>query len=123
MPSKTITAVDRGIVELKSGVENMEAQVEDLHRRISEYVYLSCSNNNENKLIVALARRKTQKATENLQANRKDVALTHLKMRKQLEDLLRKRLGSLEILQSTLVQVEGAAQDIEVRVLFPSYAS
>lgn len=101
----------------------MEAQVEDLHRRISEYVYLSCSNNNENKLIVALARRKTQKATENLQANRKDVALTHLKMRKQLEDLLRKRLGSLEILQSTLVQVEGAAQDIEVRVLFPSYAS
>lgn len=74
---------------------------------------------NESELIVAFARRKTQKATENLRANRKDVALTHLKMRKQLEDLLRKRLGSLEILQSTLVQVEGAAQDIEVRVSFP----
>lgn len=39
VPSKTITAVDRGIVELKSGVENMEAQVEDLNRRISEYVH------------------------------------------------------------------------------------
>ena len=65
--------------------------------------------------------RKTQKATKHLRANRKEVALTHLKMRKQLEDLLRKRLGSLEVLQSTLMQVEGAAQDIEVCTFYTHY--
>ena len=37
VPLRTITAIDRGIVELKSGVENMEAQVDDLNRRIAEY--------------------------------------------------------------------------------------
>ena len=37
VPLRAITAIDRGIVELKSGVENMEAQVDDLNRRIAEY--------------------------------------------------------------------------------------
>lgn len=40
--------------------------------------------------------------------------MTHLKSRKLYEELLAKRLGSLEILQSTLFQVETAAQDVEV---------
>lgn len=38
-----------------------------------------------------------------------------IKSRKLYEELLKKRLGSLEILQTTLIQVETAAQDIEVR--------
>jgi len=40
--------------------------------------------------------------------------MSYLKSKKQLEGLLAKRLGSLEILQSTLIQVEGAAGDVEV---------
>lgn len=40
--------------------------------------------------------------------------MSYLKSKKQLEDLLAKRLGSLEILQSTLIRVEGAAGDVEV---------
>lgn len=57
---------------------------------------------------------KTQKVSECLRANRKEVAMTHLKSRKLYEELLRKRLGSLEVLQSTLIHVETAAQDVEV---------
>jgi len=44
------------------------------------------------------------------------MALNHLRLRKQLEDLLSKRLGSLGTLESTLISVEAAAGDIEVFV-------
>ena len=45
---------------------------------------------------------------------RKEIAMSQLKSRKLYEELLGKRLGSLEVLQATLVQVETAAQDIQV---------
>lgn len=44
----------------------------------------------------------------------KSVALSYLRSRKQFEDVLAQRLGSLEILQSTLLRVEGAAENIQV---------
>ena len=44
------------------------------------------------------------------------MALNHLRLRKQLEDLLSKRLGSLGTLESTLISVEASAGDIEVFV-------
>ena len=44
------------------------------------------------------------------------MALNHLRLRKQLEDLLSKRLSSLGTLESTLISVEAAAGDIEVFV-------
>lgn len=47
----------------------------------------------------------------------KSLALSYLRSRKQLEDVLTQRLGSLEILQSTLLRVEAAAEDIRVRHL------
>lgn len=59
--------------------------------------------------------RRTQNASLALKNNRKEVALSHLRARKQLEDLLNKRLGALENLQSTLLSVERAAGDVEVR--------
>ena len=57
--------------------------------------------------------RKTRRAAQCV-SKRKDMALLHLTARKQLEEVRTKRLGSLEILQSTLLQVESAAQDVEV---------
>ncbi|KAH8116804.1 Snf7-domain-containing protein [Phellopilus nigrolimitatus] len=96
---RSITGIDRGILELKLGVENMEKQVEDINGRISE---------------------KTQKISECLRANRKEVAMAHLKSRRMYEELLRKRLGSLDILQSTLIQVETSAQDVEIMKQYES---
>ena len=55
-----------------------------------------------------------EKITLALRSKHKPIALSHLRSRKQLEDLLGKRLGSLEVLRSTLIRVEGAAGDVEV---------
>jgi charged multivesicular body protein 7 len=44
----------------------------------------------------------------------KTLALSYLRSRKQLEEVLTHRLGSLEILQSTLLRIEGAAENIQV---------
>lgn len=64
----------------------------------------------------------TEKITSALRSKRKPIALSYLRSRKQLEDLLGKRLGSLEVLQSTLIRVEGAAGDVEVCSLLLSHA-
>jgi hypothetical protein len=60
------------------------------------------------------AGRCNEKASSALRRKQKPVALTYLRSKKQLEDLLRKRLGSLELLESTLIRVEGAYGDVEV---------
>jgi len=44
------------------------------------------------------------------------MALSYLRSKKQLEELLVKRLGSLETLQGVLMKIENAANDIEVGV-------
>lgn len=58
--------------------------------------------------------RRTQQISDALRQKRKDTALTYLRARKQLEEVLKKRLGSLELLQSTLLRVVTSAGDIEV---------
>ena len=58
--------------------------------------------------------RRTEKASSALKQNRKEIALSHLRARKQLEDILVKRSKALENLESTLWTVEHAAGDVEV---------
>ena len=58
--------------------------------------------------------RHMQKAVNALRNAQKSVALGHLKLKRQLEDLLTKRLESLHTLESTLINVEGAAGNIKV---------
>ncbi|KIM87189.1 hypothetical protein PILCRDRAFT_815664 [Piloderma croceum F 1598] len=94
-----ITAVDRGILELKTAVENLHAQVDSIQRKIDD-----C----------------TEKIQSALRQKRKSIALSYLRSKKQLEDLLTKRLGSLETLQSTLIRVEGAAGDVEIMKSYES---
>ncbi|KAJ3744830.1 Snf7-domain-containing protein [Lentinula detonsa] len=88
-----INAVDRGILELKTAVENLHTQIEGLQRKIDV-----C----------------TQKASEALKQKRKPLALSYLRSKKLLDELLTKRLGALGNLEGTLIQVEGAAGDIEI---------
>ncbi|KAF7338138.1 hypothetical protein MVEN_02038600 [Mycena venus] len=90
--SRDITGVDRGILELKEAVSHLQAQVTEFERKMDEY---------------------TQKASAALKQKHKPVALTYLRSRKQIEDVLQKRLGSLETLHATLISVETAAGDVE----------
>jgi len=96
---REINGADRGILELRGAVQNLHAQVDGLQHKMDE-----C----------------TQKATAALQQKRKPVALSHIRLKKQLEDLLSKRLGSLNNLESTLLRVEAAAGDIEIMTLYES---
>jgi len=99
---REITAVDTGILELKTGVENLQAQVDDIQKQLT---------------------RRSDGITEALRAKRKEVAMNHLRMRKQLEALLVKRLASLETLQSTLIRVEAAAGDVEIMKSYQTSAA
>ncbi|PPQ63058.1 hypothetical protein CVT24_005913 [Panaeolus cyanescens] len=90
---RTITAVDRGILELKTAIRNLNAQVEALQRKINEW---------------------TKRASLALQQKQKPVAINYLKNRKEVEALLEKRLASLGTLESTLLTVEAAAGDVEI---------
>ena len=58
---------------------------------------------------------RTEKASNALRQKRKELALSHIRARKQYEDLLKKRLVSLDTLRSTLIRVEASAGDVEVR--------
>ncbi|TFY70266.1 hypothetical protein EVG20_g2735 [Dentipellis fragilis] len=97
-----ITFVDRGILELKNAVASLSAQVDNIHQKID-----GC----------------TAKASDALRAKRQAAALTYVRSRRQLEGLLKQRLGSLEILQSTLIRVEAAADDIQILKTYESSTS
>ena len=108
-----INPIDRGILELKYAVENLRAQVNGLQHKIHEF-----SRSAHTFLDTKLTRsfRCTQKASAALQQKHKEVAFSYLRSRKQLEELLAKRLGSLHTLESTFIRVEAAADDIEVDI-------
>ncbi|OBZ75418.1 hypothetical protein A0H81_04292 [Grifola frondosa] len=94
-----ITVVDAGILELKCAVEKLHAQVDTLQQKIDQRLL---------------------QASMALKQKRKELALSHLRARKQLEDVLKKRLGSLDLLQSTLLRVEASAGDVEIMKSYES---
>ncbi|KAJ3552379.1 hypothetical protein NM688_g4178 [Phlebia brevispora] len=94
-----ITAVDIGVLELKLAVTNLEASVQKIQGEIDE---------------------QSEKTAAALKQKRKEVAMSHLRARKRLDDLLKKRLGSLDILHSTLLRVEASAGDVQIMKSYES---
>ncbi|KAH7929705.1 Snf7-domain-containing protein [Leucogyrophana mollusca] len=90
---REVTVVDRGILELKTAVRNLREQVDNVQRKIDET---------------------SAEVSNALRLQRKPIALTRLRYKKHLEDLLSKRLGSLAQLESTMMSVEAAAGNIEI---------
>ncbi|KAG7453124.1 uncharacterized protein BT62DRAFT_880377 [Guyanagaster necrorhizus] len=88
-----ITAVDQGVLELKSAIAKLHDQIVGLQKKID----LS-----------------TQKAAEALKQKRQLIALSYIRSRKQLQDVLFKRLGALDTLEGTLIRVEVAAANVQV---------
>ncbi|KAL7283383.1 hypothetical protein ACG7TL_002813 [Trametes sanguinea] len=100
LPGETeVTAVDSGILALKTAVEKLQKQVDSLQSRIDE---------------------RTRTISEELRQKRKEIALIHLRSRKQLEEVRRKRVESLNLLESTLLRVETSAGDIEIMKSYES---
>ncbi|EJD41067.1 hypothetical protein AURDEDRAFT_90579 [Auricularia subglabra TFB-10046 SS5] len=88
-----ITEVDRGVLQMETAVVKLEAQVAEIQKQISE---------------------RAEKISTALRAAQKTLAMSYLRSRKQLEDLLSKRLGALETLQTQLSTVERAVGDAEI---------
>ncbi|KAH9946121.1 uncharacterized protein BXZ73DRAFT_36916 [Epithele typhae] len=97
-----VTAVDNGLLALKMAVDKLHTQVENVQRRMDE---------------------RTQQASNALRHKRQETAMSYLRSRKQLQEVLKKRLISLELLQSTLLRVETSAGDIEIMKSYESSTS
>ncbi|CCM04593.1 uncharacterized protein FIBRA_06774 [Fibroporia radiculosa] len=91
--SRDITPVDEGLLEIKTALTKLQAQIDGLQKQID---------------------RRSQQVSVALRQKRKEVALSHLRTKKQLEDLLSKRVNSLDTLQFTLHRVEASAGDVEI---------
>ena len=93
-------------------MENLQAQIDGIQPKIDE---LSGPRRIKDRIPTPLTfYRTTRKASSALRLKQKTVALSYLRSRKQLEEILTKRIGSLETLESMLMRVESAAGDIEV---------
>ncbi|KAG8748278.1 hypothetical protein FRC10_007668 [Ceratobasidium sp. 414] len=90
---ETITSVDKGILEMAITVSKLQEQVDEIQKQIEE----------RGEKIKAMLRKK-QNA----------LALSLLRSRKQLEALLKQRLGALETVQTVLMKVETAAGDVAI---------
>ncbi|KAI1306426.1 hypothetical protein EDD11_004757 [Mortierella claussenii] len=88
-----ITAADRGIVELRETCKRLDIQVQDIEDRISEL---------------------TEKARYCVRKNQRSQATFALRQRKNLEDVLNKRLKSLDTISSILFRIQASETDAEV---------
>ncbi|KAG8707597.1 hypothetical protein FRC08_000397 [Ceratobasidium sp. 394] len=90
---ETITSVDKGILEMSTTVNKLQEQIDEIQRQIEE---------------------RAEKINAMLRKKQNDLALSLLRSRKQLEALLKQRLGALETVQTVLMKVETAAGDVTI---------
>ncbi|KAF8643888.1 hypothetical protein AX16_008904 [Volvariella volvacea WC 439] len=94
-----ISSIDQGILEVKIAIESIQRQVDGLHHKIEKL---------------------TTQASEALRQQRKPIALNHIRIRKQYQDILATRLKSLENLEATMLSIESAASNIEIMKTYAS---
>ena len=70
-----------------------------------------------------LTSRCQQKAKHHLSLSQKSIALSHLKSKKQLEDLLLKRIGATQQLEAVLRSIDQAKGDIEIMAAYTTSTS
>ncbi|CAO3568552.1 unnamed protein product [Mortierella alpina] len=92
-PRQEITKADRGIIELRQTCKTLEIQCEDVESRITEM---------------------TEKARAHVQKNQRRQAAYALRTRKHLEDVLQKRLQSLNTLSSILFRIQASETDTQI---------
>jgi len=99
---ETITSVDKGVLEMATVAQRLQDQVDEIQKRIEE---------------------RAEKINVMLRKKQNDMALSLLRSRKQLEALLKLRLGALETVQTALMKVETAAGDIAIMKAYETSAA
>ncbi|WVO18556.1 hypothetical protein L204_106275 [Cryptococcus depauperatus] len=92
-----ITDADRGSVSVSKALLKIKLQIEDIERQITE---------------------SQQKAKKYLTSNQKSVALSYLRSKKQLEELLSKRVASSEQLRAVISSIDQAKGDAEIMAAY-----
>ncbi|CAG8600162.1 2870_t:CDS:2 [Diversispora eburnea] len=88
-----ITSTDRGITAIRETCQKLHQQIQDLEFRIKEI---------------------STKINEYIVRKQKVSAKYCLRQKKNLEQVLSKRLGSLEVVEEILLKIQGAACDSEI---------
>ncbi|KAG0258838.1 hypothetical protein BGZ95_004857 [Linnemannia exigua] len=88
-----ITTADRGIIELRETIKRLDGQVQDIEERIAEL---------------------TEKARACLQKNQRAQAKFTLRQRKHLDDVLSKRLKSIDTISSIFFRIQSSETDAEL---------
>ncbi|KAG0299655.1 hypothetical protein BGZ97_003602 [Linnemannia gamsii] len=88
-----ITTADRGIIELRATIGRLEKQVQDIEERIAEL---------------------TEKARICLKKNQRSQAKYALRQRKHLDEVLNKRLKSIETISSIFFRIQSSETDAEL---------
>ncbi|EPQ32388.1 uncharacterized protein PFL1_00584 [Pseudozyma flocculosa PF-1] len=101
-PPTPISEQDIGILQIADTSAKLEMQIAEIEKKIAE---------------------RNDKIKAALQAKQKGQALSYLRSRKTLEDLLNKRMGSLETISGVLIKVEQAAGDVEIMQAYETSAS
>ncbi|KAG8945654.1 hypothetical protein FRC04_000615 [Tulasnella sp. 424] len=96
-----ITEVDYGVLEMKTTLQRLGEQISEIERQIQE---------------------RLDKIGEHLKRGSKTIALSYLRSKKQLEELLAKRLNSQETLQTVLNKIESAATEVEIMKAYDTSA-
>ncbi|KAG9043382.1 hypothetical protein FS837_009678 [Tulasnella sp. UAMH 9824] len=87
-----ITEVDFGVLEMKTTLQELADQISEIEHQIQE---------------------RLDKIGEHLRRGSKNIALTYLRSKKQLEELLAKRLNTQETFQTVLNKIESVATEVE----------
>ncbi|KAF8933212.1 hypothetical protein BGZ47_010966 [Haplosporangium gracile] len=88
-----ITKTDRGIIELRETIGRLEKQVQDIEDRIAEL---------------------TEKAKVCLKKNQRSQATYALRQRKHLDEVLNKRLKSIDTISSIFFRIQSSETDAEL---------
>ncbi|KAJ9119948.1 hypothetical protein QFC24_005431 [Naganishia onofrii] len=91
--SAALTDADKGTIAILSTLDKLDRQIEALSTEITSA---------------------QAKASHHLKLNQKNVAISYLRSKKQLESVLEKRVGAAEQLRSVLRGIENAHGDVEI---------
>ncbi|KAJ9113220.1 hypothetical protein QFC22_006059 [Naganishia vaughanmartiniae] len=95
--SSALTDADKGTVAILSTLDKLDRQIEAVSKEITSAQV---------------------KASNHLRLNQKNVALSYLRSKKQLESVLEKRVGAAEQLRSVLRGIENAHGDVEIMKVY-----
>ncbi|TYJ53251.1 hypothetical protein B9479_006118 [Cryptococcus floricola] len=97
-----ISEADRGAVSVMNALRKVELQIISIEQQIIE---------------------SQQKAKKHLASGQKNIALSYLRSKKQLEDLLSKRVASSEQLRSVIRSIDQAKGDVEIMSAYETSTS